>query len=475
MRTALRLLPLPLCIACSLAAQGMAQAQDREPDWGLCPVEDSVPVFADAQAPVGTPEQRAEQPTNITGDTLAGVDGENVQYNGNVTLRRGDQFLGADNLAYDNLTSTYVASGAVRYQDAGMRLQAERLEGDQSADTHRVDKVRYQLTERRGNGGADRIEMKGAVGALYGSTYSTCPPSSRWWELRAQRIDIDNDEGMGVARNAVLRVGRVPILYVPIFAFPTDSRRKTGLLYPQVGLSSRNGFDWKQPIYLNLAPNYDATLEPRYMSNRGLLLGGEFRYLREGGAGTLDLEFLKSDGLVDDERAEEIIEVPIVANRRKDDRGLFRFNAYQNLDPTWQARTSLNWTSDPRYGEDFSNSLSGLAAYSQRSDIGVYGRGRHWDAGVQADYWQLGDYLLNESNLPYNRMPRLYANWAQPVGRLFEAGVSADLSRFDHVDPASRPGGSRIDLKPYVSMPLEGASWFVNPTLAYRYTGYQLT
>ena len=32
--------------------------------------------------------------------------------------------------------------------------------------------------------------------------------------------------------------------------------------------------DWKQPIYLNLAPSYDATLTPRLMTDRGVQLGG---------------------------------------------------------------------------------------------------------------------------------------------------------------------------------------------------------
>lgn len=463
-------------MALALHAIPAAAADDPEPDWGLCPIEDAVPVFDDAQAPVGSPEARAEQPTDIDGDTLAGVDGENLQYSGNVTLRRGDQFLGTDSLEYDNATSTYVASGRVRYQDSGMRLEAERLEGDQSADTHRAENVRYQLTERRGNGGAERIEMKGAVGALYGSTYSTCPPSDRWWELRARRIDIDNEEGMGVARGAVLRVGKVPVLYVPIFAFPTDSRRKTGLLYPAIGLSSRNGFDWRQPIYLNLAPNYDMTLEPRYMSNRGLMLGTEFRYLRPGGKGTLNVEVLPSDGLADEERQEEIdLGIP-EENRRKDDRGMFRFNGIQNISRAWQARANLAWTSDPRYVEDFSNSLYGQTSYSILSDIGIYGRGRTWDAGAQADYWQLGDYTLREFNLPYNRMPRLYANWERPVGQWFRAGVNSELTRFDHTDDTGRrPSGSRVDLKPYVSMPLEGASWFLRPQVAWRYTGYDLS
>ena len=108
---------------------------------------------------------------------------------------RGDQFLGAEKLTYDNQSSTYTAEGSVRYQDSGMRLVAEHLEGDQNTDTHRVDNVRYQLTERRGNGGADRVEMKGSQGSLYGSTYSTCTPSQRGWELRARRIASDKEKG----------------------------------------------------------------------------------------------------------------------------------------------------------------------------------------------------------------------------------------------------------------------------------------
>ena len=88
---------------------------------------------------------------------------------------------------------------------------------------------------------------------------------------------------MGVARNAVLRVGKVPVLYVPWVMFPIDDRRRTGLLFPAAGNSDRNGFEYKQPIYLNLAPNYDATITPRIMSERGAMLASEFRYLHEDG------------------------------------------------------------------------------------------------------------------------------------------------------------------------------------------------
>src|SRR5690606_742126 len=87
---------------------------------------------------------------------------------------------------------------------------------------------------------------------------------------------------------------------------------------------------------------------------------------------------------------------------------------------------------------------------------------------------QLSDYTLSELRLPYYRLPRAYFNWEQSFGRWFTAGVTSEAARFQHIDTDARPGGTRLDLKPYISMPLGGASWFITPTLAWRYTGYRL-
>jgi LPS-assembly protein len=472
-RPLFRLLPLPLGIAISLAAS----ANDDPPlDWSMCPVEDAVPAFADAHAPVGRPEDRENLPTDIDGDYVSGIDGGLQTISGGVTLRRGDQFLGTDSLEFAQDTGRYTAIGNVRYQDSGMRIVADRLEGNQEDDSHRIDNVRYQLIERRGNGGAERVEMAGSKGRMMRSTYSTCPPSERLWELRAQRIDVDTDAGMGVARSATLHIGQVPVLYIPWAAFPIDDRRRTGLLYPNVSYSGRNGFDYAQPIYLNLAPNYDMTLEPRWMSRRGIQLGTEFRYLTETGRGVAQAEFLPSDRLTRTGRADEENAVPEIPreNWRKDNRGSFRFTGTQDIDQRWQARSRLNWISDPRWIEDSSRNLEGLSSFAVQSDIGVYGRSRYWDAGLAADYWMLSDYSLRDVNLPYNRLPRAFFRWEQPFGRWIIAGAETEATRFAHVDSGARPGGSRLFLKPYVSLPFEGASWFVRPTLAWRYTGYRL-
>lgn len=475
MRPVLRLLPLPFSIALCLPAL----AEDKPDNWDLCPITDAIPVFDQAEAPkpgissAQAREERAKQPTAIEGDRQTGTDVD-MAYEGNVVLRRGDQFLNADNLKYDQETDTYVADGNVRYQDSTMRIVAARAHGDQNTDTHEIEDLQYQLVSRRGNGGAESIDLTGAQGRLHGSTYSTCDPQQRVWELRSKRIDVDTDEGWGVAHGATIRIGKVPVLYVPWIKFPIDDRRHTGLLYPAVGMSGRNGFDYRQPIYLNLAPNYDATLTPRYMSDRGLSLSGQFRYLYEGGRGIFDFNWMPSDGLVDDRERDYAngTEVDRYGDPlRSKNRGMFRYKGSHNLNSEWQARASLSWVSDSRYTEDFNNTLYGTSSTSLGSTLGLYGRGRYWTAGAMAEVWQLSDYTLSESSLSYNRLPRFYFNWEQPFGRWFTAGIDAEAVRFQHNEKAD---GSRIDLKPFVSMPLQGASWYITPKLAWRYTSYQL-
>ena len=447
-------------------------ASEKPVNWNLCPATDVLPAFDEApKADPAAAATRDQLPTDIEGDQLSGTS-VIPQYQGNVALKRGDQFMGTDNLRFDTETGNYIADGNVRYSDSSIRLTAKRAEGNQETDSHKISDIRYQLVSRRGNGSADSIDLQGSVGQMHRSTYTTCDPSQPVWKLAAPQIEVDNDEGFGTARNAVLRVGKVPVMYMPWFKFPIDDRRLTGLLYPKLSLSGRNGFDYAQPIYFNLAPNYDDTLTPRWMSRRGLMLDNEFRYLYGGGRGQLDTEWMPHDSLRDRERGKVV------------------FSGYHNIDSHWQARASLAWVSDERYMEDFANRLLGVTASNLQSTAGLYGTGRTWTAGLMADHWQLTDYTLTEAALPYSRQPRLFGTWDDSFGRWFQAGVYAEAVRFTHDDIHGKTivdgeyvrdgsltrmdGGSRLDIKPYVSMPLAGAAWYITPTLAWRYTAYDL-
>lgn len=467
MRRALKLLPLPLPLSIAIALPALA---DEKPvNWGLCPATDSLPAFS--EAPVADKAQAAirdQLPTEIEGDSLSGTS-TTPEYSGNVLLSRGDQFLGAESLRTDTETGNYIAEGNIRYSDSSIRLMAKRAEGNQDTDSHRITDIQYQLVSRRGNGSARSIDLQGSIGQMHDSTYTTCDPSQVVWRLDAPDIEVDNDSGFGTARNAVLKIGKVPVLWAPWFKFPIDDRRQTGLLYPKLGYSDRNGLDYAQPIYLNLAPNFDDTLTPRIMTARGAAVENEFRWLYNGGRGEIDTLWMPDDKLRDRDRA------------RIDLKG------FHNINRIWQARANLHWVSDERYVEDFANRLEGYNTTNMMSTVGLYGRGRTWNAGLTAEHYQLVDYTLTERSLPYHREPRLYARWDKPLLPWLEVGAWLEAVRFSHDDVRLKdadyehtgvrrqmPGGSRLDFKPYVSMPLAGAAWYVTPTLAWRYTGYQL-
>lgn len=446
-RPALRLLPVCLAVACTARAQ-----EPEAPTWELCPVTDALPLFQPLPE-AGTKVVREGLATDISAERLD-VSREKVTVlTGKVELQRGDQWLGTDQLTYEHEAQTFVTEGPVKYQDRGLRFLAEKAEGDQKADVVRLDKVQYQFNENAGNGAAESITLRGDLGRMEQGTYSTCPPGQRQWEFSASRIDVDQEEAMGTARNATLRLGGVPVLWLPYIRFPTDDRRRTGLLAPKLGYDDRNGIEYEQPIYLNLAPNYDATLTPRVLGRRGLMLGAEFRYLTPRHRGEIDGTWLPDDDLTGY------------------DRGLASWNHRTGLGPHWHASANLNHVSDVNYFEDFGDSLAATSISTISSRAGLYGRGMGWSAGLWAQDWQLASPALLSSSLPYRRMPTADARWGRSFTNWLELGIRGEATRFEHETLA---GGERVDLQPYLRLPFGGAAWFLTPEFAWRYTTYQL-
>ena len=66
-----------------------------------------------------------------------------------------------------------------------------------------------------------------------------CAPDDPSWVLHAQSMEIHPERGEGQAWGAKLKVAGVPVFYLPWVQFPIDSRRKTGLLFPDIGSDSR--------------------------------------------------------------------------------------------------------------------------------------------------------------------------------------------------------------------------------------------
>jgi len=111
------------------------------------------------------------------------------------------------------------------------------------------------------------------------TNYTTCPEGNNDWYIRAKELEIDNKKEVGTARHVSVVFKDTPILYSPWIDFSYSGKRKSGILAPVAGYNVKTGFDIGLPVYLNIAPNIDATITPRIMTMRGFLLSNELRYM----------------------------------------------------------------------------------------------------------------------------------------------------------------------------------------------------
>jgi LPS-assembly protein len=393
-----------------------------------------------------------------------------------VRMVRADQVLQADDVTYNADSTAYDARGTVQYQEAGMLVSADRITGTTTPNQGDADKVRYQLLQSRGNGLADHAKiMDPQHGRFSQATYSTCDVGSHMWEFRAKTLNLNKETGVGAARSATMRFKNVPFMYLPYFTFPLDDRRKSGFLYPTFGVNSYSGAFLTLPYYLNLAPNYDATIEPGYYSDRGAMLAGEFRYLLPKSNGSFDIHYMPHDKGPDQD---------ISGTSDRDgskQRYLLQVANSTQLGDGFNFGANINRASDNQYFRDFGNDVYSSSVGLLSSSAYVYKSGKYWSSSLGADDYQNVDAGLNNYVEPYRRWPRGTFNLDAPVLSWLDAGIDSEVVAFRKTDRAPiSPGvpgqvdGNRLDLAPFVSADFQGAAWFVRPRLEYRYTDYRL-
>ncbi|MBS0456352.1 MAG: LPS assembly protein LptD [Proteobacteria bacterium] len=466
MRSGIRLLPLCLAIAlaCTAYAKPAANGAPRKDPTLKHPADEfvlcrgnAVPEFPGI-APIGKASERPTAPADVQAD-LADLSKVGISvFDGHVEIRHADQWTFADHVSYDHDHDTWQALGNVKYQDNTVRLTADRADGDRGKDittlSTQSQRIQYQLRNTRGNGQGDHGKVEGDQESFWDATWSTCDPQDRKWEIHADQVDMDRTTNVGTAHGATVKIGNVPVLYLPWMSFSLDNERKSGLLTPSFGMSERSGFMLSVPYYFNLAPNYDATLTGRYFGDRGLMLDGQFRYITAShGQGIINATWLPDDRQV------------------HRDRGSLDIQTVTSFTPQFYALTDIHHVSDPGYLQDFSEQPFANAIGLLSSTAGVYGRGRYWTAGLYVQDWQITDPNLTKALEPFRRTPDLWFRWNQPFGEHLELGVRSEAVRFEHDE---LPGGSRTDFYPYVATPFSSAAWYVRPELGYRYTRYQL-
>ena len=392
-------------------------------------------------------------PVHINAKKLHGI-GNTISYQDNVELTQGIKYLAADKLTYFKEEEKATATGNVNFVNGEITLYSDSVETKLDNNQTTLRQVDYQFHGQGGRGNAQRIYDNGLE--LYefnSSSYSACPPGDNTWSLNSTTLYIDNEEGVGSAYNAVLKIKDIPVFYLPYVTYPTSDKRKTGLLFPTYEISETNGFTITQPLYINIAENMDATLTADYMEKRGTLLATEYRYLFTTGSGKVQAEYLAEDRIRDDSRY------------------LYHWDHNVTFANNWNLTTDYSKVSDDYYFTDITTD------YGTRSDNQLLQTAKlsfteeNWNSELEVRDFQ----ILGGGDTPHKVLPKLAFNAYQPLDwKSLQLDWYAEISQFEH-DDNDVYTGTRVHLQPKLSLPLYYDSLFVNTELKYMLSFYQQT
>ena len=430
------------------------------------PLNDA-PMFVSAKA------SRYEQEQQVA--TLAG----------NVVLRQAGLQIEADEASLHQAENRGELVGNVRLRDKGTLVVGDRAELQLDNGEAKIDNAEYVLHKGHIRGSALHAKrQEDAVIRLKDGTYTRCEPGSNAWQLKGNNVKLDPNTGFGSATNATLRIKDIPVFYTPYIYFPIDDRRQSGFLAPSISSSSDNGMTLLTPYYFNLAPNYDATLYPTYMADRGLLMEGEGRYLTKSSEGQVGAAYLNDEN--DDRKLQ---------SEYKEQRWLYSWQHKGGLDSRLLSEVDYTDISDPYYFQDLSTGLGINTPSFVNQQGALTWRGDDFTARLNAQTYALATIT---DITPYSRLPQISLDGIVPV----EAGglqmtYATELARFDrdlrkgnytdengvsttpwpdqNISGIARANGDRTYLQPGVSLPMDWTQGFIKPSVKYSYTDYDLS
>ena len=203
-------------------------------------------------------------------DTVAAV--------GHVQIYYGGSTIEADQVVYDQKTKHLHAEGNARLTEANGRITYGQVIN--LTDDYRdgfVDSLHVEAPDDTRYAAARGDRSQGNYTVLQNGVYTACEPCKDdpkkppEWQVKAERIIHSDSEKMLYFENATVDLFGLPVAYFPFLSAPdTTVKRKSGFLFPTLATGSAYGFSITTPYYFNLAPDYDLTLYPRYMSKQGL-------------------------------------------------------------------------------------------------------------------------------------------------------------------------------------------------------------
>ncbi|EOT7377404.1 TPA: LPS assembly protein LptD [Enterobacter cloacae] len=409
-------------------------------------------------------------PVTITADSSKGTYPDNATFTGSVDINQGNSRLQADEVQLHQKqpegaaepVRTVDALGNVHYDDNQVILKGPKAWSNLNTKDTNVWEGDYQMVGRQGRGKADLMKQRGEnrYTILENGSFTSCLPGSNTWSVVGSEVIHDREEQVAEIWNARFKLGPVPVFYSPYLQLPVGDKRRSGFLIPNAKYSTSNYFEFYLPYYWNIAPNMDATITPHYIHKRGnVMWENEFRYLTQAGTGLMELDYLPSDKVFQDEH-------PTEGDKH---RWLFYWQHAGVMDKVWRFNVNYTKVSDPYYNNDFdskySSSTDGYATQIFSAGYAV----QNFNATVSTKQFQVFD---SQTRSTYGAEPQLDVNWYQNDVGPFDTRVYAQAVHFVNTN-SDMPEATRVHLEPTINLPLSNNWSSLNTEAKLMATHYQ--
>ena len=364
-------------------------------------------------------------------DDFLPMDGFNAsELSNEIRITSGKNTITAGQATYDESGDSINVSGGVTLENPDLLIESQAALINTNDETAVLKNTHYFFPNipARGSSEEFRIEKENRY-LLIKPTYTTCNQMDQSWELVADELSINGEEGK--AKNISLRFGNVPILYLPRLTFPTNDDRKSGFLIPSFGSSSKRGLEIEIPYYWNLATNADLKTTVNWMKKRGAEIKSELRFLTSKQRASIELNHLPSDDLFNDDRTYSKIN--------------YQFSPSLNT----QIEVTGEYASDTNYFEDLSQSTNQSSRTHLTRDVVFKSFGKNWMMNLgMTNYQMLDDQPkclaigICDQNDPFRLMPYMNFNgsWQSKKSKI-NLNLDSEVVFFDHLQSEN---GKRI-------------------------------
>lgn len=409
-------------------------------------------------------------PVTITADSSKGTYPDNATFTGSVDINQGNSRLQADEVQLHQKqpegaaepVRTVDALGNVHYDDNQVILKGPKAWSNLNTKDTNVWEGDYQMVGRQGRGKADLMKQRGEnrYTILENGSFTSCLPGSNTWSVVGSEVIHDREEQVAEIWNARFKLGPVPVFYSPYLQLPVGDKRRSGFLIPNAKYSTSNYFEFYLPYYWNIAPNMDATITPHYIHKHGnVMWENEFRYLTQAGTGLMELDYLPSDKVFQDEH-------PTEGDKH---RWMYYWRHAGVLDQVWRFNVDYTKVSDPYYFNDFDSkygsSTDGYA--TQKFSVGY--AIKNFNATVSTKQFQV---FSSQNTSTYGAEPQLDVNWYQNDVGPFDTRVYAQAVHFVNTN-SDMPEATRVHLEPTINLPLSNNWSSLNTEAKLMATHYQ--